>query len=691
MKRIIALTCIVFLLNPLQAQRSARYYEEAWKKVDRFDAANLPASAALEVSRIRLRANSNGNLGQELKAIFRYGSYVQENRKDATLEYVDSLTVFLREATGIRKALLHSMRASALSEYLSAQRWVLYGRSETSDRTDDIRTWSITDLHQQISADHLTAIKEREKLKVASPQDLAAALISGDLRKRRPTLYDLVVHAALDYFTRDERDIAKFSGGFEINDPASFAPAAEFTRHRFVTDDSLSLEVRALSLFQEAMAWHLNDRSPEALIDLDLRRLAFAHDRSVDPDKDQQYIRSLKELADRYASNPASAQASYLKANMDHRLAQETGGAASRDRLALQHIETACNTIIARFPGSEGALNAAILRETLRKPELNVQVEGMNIPGQDLRCRVNFRNVSSLHYRIIALSDSLVEVLSGITGNEYWKHIRSLPTLRTQSQMLPRMDDLRMHSLDLRIEALPAGRYLLLASPNPDFTPELYPLSSAGFHVTRIAWINRGNDYFVLDRETGAPLHDAKVRIWKSEQGYGERRTLFRLRDSARTDLNGHFLMPPPDLHAWGGQKLEVLWKGDRVFPDARDNAEWPDERPWISDQEAYEQTLQKIVPLHRPQHLSARTDRIFQGTTRQPGSGYPSAEDPDRMGTPAETFGCQWRRDRFRSAAHGNIREFSRELPPAGTRTDRDIPDIRRGTRQHQYPGRRV
>jgi hypothetical protein len=595
MKRIIALTCIVFLLNPVQAQRSARFYPEAWKEVERLDGANLPASAATQVSRILQRARQDGNLAQELKAIFRYGSYIQKNREDATLEYVDSLTTFLRNATGIRKALLHSMRASALSEYLSTQRWILYGRSETTERTKDIRTWSATDLHRQISNDHLAAIAEREQLKTISTSNLAAALIPGDLKKRRPSLYDLIMDAALDYFSRDERDIARFAGGFEINDPNCFAPAAEFIKYRFVTNDSLSLEARAISLFQEALEWHLTDRSPEALIDLDLRRLAFVHDRSVDPDRDQQYVSALKELADRYASNPASAQAYYLKASMDHRLTKDEQGTVKNDRHALQHIETECSRIIARYPGSEGALNAAILLETLRKQELNVQVELMNIPGQDFRCRVAYRNLHVIHYRIIALSDSLATVLSQLSGNDYWKRIRSLPAARTQSQILPTFDDLRTHAAEIRIGGLPSGRYLLFASPDSEFTPELKPLTAAGFHVTRIAWINRGNDYFVLDRETGAPLHDAKVRIWTSEYGYGERRTWYRLKDSARTDLNGHFLMPPPDLHAWGGQKLEVEWRGERVYPDARDNAEWPDERPWINDREEYERRYRRL------------------------------------------------------------------------------------------------
>ncbi|MFN7280313.1 MAG: MG2 domain-containing protein, partial [bacterium] len=501
----------------------------------------------------------------------------------------------LRGATGMRKALLHSMRASALSEYLAEQRWRLYNRSETLERSEDIRTWSATDLHRQIAADHLAALSERAKLSTFSTAGLSAALIAGDLIKRRPTLYDLVVHAALDHFTRDERDINRFAGGFELNDPLLFAPAPVFTKLPVPATDSLSLELKAIRLFQEALAWHLNDRAPEAVIDLDLRRLAFVHDRSVDPDRDQQYAAALKELADRYAKDPASAQAQYLKAALDHRLAEGSMRAGRPDRQALRNIEAECNRIIARHPGSEGALNAAILLESLRKPELNLQVELMNIPGHDFRCRVAYRNLQSIHYRIIPLSDSLTGVLTGLSGNDHWKRLASLPVVRSESQVLPYFDDLRTHAVEIRIRALPAGRYLVLASADPAFQPGRQPMAATGFHITRIAWINRGNDYFVLDRESGTPLHDAKVRIWQTQYGYGERRPLLRLEDSVRTDLNGHFLMPPPDMHAWGGRRLEVEWRGDRVFPDARDHAEWPDDRPWINDREEYERRYRRL------------------------------------------------------------------------------------------------
>ena len=595
MKRIIVFACAVFLLNSLQAQPSARFYTQAWKQVDALDKANLPGSAAETVSRILQRARRDANLAQELKAIFFLGSYMQDRGEDALLGHVDSLTAYLSGATGIRKALLHSMRASALAAYLDEQRWRLYNRSETRQRPEDIRTWTATDLHRQISADHLAALTEREKLRTSSTAGIAAALIAGDLKKRRPTVYDLVVHAALDHFTRDDRDITRFAGSFELNDPRFFAPAPTFVDLPVATTDSLSPEVKAIRLFQESLAWHLNDRSPEARIDLDLRRLAFVHDRSVDPDRDQQYARALQALADQYADDPASAQAGYLKAALDHRLAEASIRTGIPDRNALRNIGDECSRIIARHPGSEGALNAAILLESLRKPLLQLQTELMNIPGQDFRCRVSYRNLRSIHYRIIPLSDSLTGVLTALSGNDYWKRLASLPPIRSASQDLPRFDDLRTHAVEIRIGALPAGRYLILASADAGFQPGQQPMSATGFHVTRIAWINRGNDYFVLDRETGAPIHDAKVRFWQTQYGYGERKPLLRLDDSVRTDLNGYFRMPPPDMHAWGGRRLEVEWRGDRVFPDARDHAEWPDDRPWINDREEYERRYRRL------------------------------------------------------------------------------------------------
>ena len=86
-----------------------------------------------------------------------------------------------------------------------------------------------------------------------------AIIVKGNMRQLRPTLYDLLAHRALDYFKNDERDITRPAYAFEINEAHAFAPAGEFVKHKFITNDSASLHHKALLIFQKLLAFHLND------------------------------------------------------------------------------------------------------------------------------------------------------------------------------------------------------------------------------------------------------------------------------------------------------------------------------------------------------------------------------------------------------------------------------------------------
>ena len=100
-----------------------------------------------------------------------------------------------------------------------------------------------------------------------------ANYFKGNVRHLRPTLFDLLAHRALDYFKNDERDITKPAYAFEINQASAFDPAADFIHRKFETDDSLSLEQKALLLYQQLISFHLNDANPDALVDVDIERI----------------------------------------------------------------------------------------------------------------------------------------------------------------------------------------------------------------------------------------------------------------------------------------------------------------------------------------------------------------------------------------------------------------------------------
>ena len=91
------------------------------------------------------------------------------------------------------------------------------------------------------------------------------------------------------------------------------------------------------------------------------------------------------------------------------------------------------------------------------------------------------------------------------------------PPVRTWHQALPATADLQEHSIEIKIEALPIGEYILLASADPQFTIKENPLAAHTFFVSNISFIHQATKLFVMHRQTGAPLKNALVKLYENK------------------------------------------------------------------------------------------------------------------------------------------------------------------------------
>lgn len=572
---------------PVNAQVKMSDYTASWKKVnDLLGKKYLPESALKEVEKIYVQAKKEKNDAQQLKALVYMGKLMEENTEDAQIKYIQQLEKEIKTAKQPVRSLLHSMIGSAYWEYLQENRWNLYNRTQTAEKGKDIETWTAADLHAEITKNYLASLEDEKALQQAKLSTYEPIIIKGNKRTLRPSLYDLVAHAALDYFANNERDLQQHAASFEISDPAAFAPAPEFSKHHFKINDSGSLYAKALVLYQDLIRYHLSDKDPEALIDLDLGRLQFMHGHAVTEDKDKLYSQALSDIRTRYQTQPASAQAVFLK------LSLEMSSAGNKN--ILPRIKKDCEEIVRQFPGSEGGLNCQRLLQELNRRELSLQMEKVNLPDQPFRALVQFKNISSLHYRIIPLTEETENFKTRNRNENYWDLLIAQKPIKEIAQPLPVLTDLRNHSAEIKMDALPAGQYILLASADKTFSLDKNPISVQYFHVSRVAYINRGNDYFVLDRETGKPLPQADVAVWTQTYDYTKRTYNAVKRATLKSNLDGYFKLPVIGKN-YEPVRLDINWKGDRLFMEETEYRSYSEDRPEITDREEFEKRNRKL------------------------------------------------------------------------------------------------
>lgn len=575
--RMLVLMFTVLLAGITVNGQTVKDYSKEWKSVEELVNKGLTKSAIDAVNKIYSQAKADNNDPQVIKALIFRIDLQQSFEEDATVNAIKDFEKEILLNKEPARSILYSVTAGLYWNYFQQNRYRFYQRTNTVNfKKDDIQTWTIDDFVNKTAELYLASISKDALLKNTKLETFDPVINKGNSRHLRPTLYDLLAHRALTFFENDERLITKPAYAFLLNDKEALAPASVFIRHRFTSKDTLSLHFKAIKIYQDLLAFHAKDANPEAFIDADLHRLEFVKDHGVVSNEDQFYRTALQQIIDTYSSSPASAQASFLIAELIHssgklvELVQENGKEpVDKNRFAWREAKQRLEAIIKKYPNSEGGINAKNLLAEIIEKEVRLTTEKVNLPGQPFRALINYRNVPSLNFRIIQLTPEIRKQIdeNNRDDNQRWTKVTKLKSIRNWVQALPQTDDYRLHSTEIKIDELPVGQYALLGSVSPEFSLGNNPMVLHYFHISAISFVADGNEYFVLHRETGNPLAAAKVQVWINRYDYKTSQNIFEKAESYTTNNNGYIKIAEKKNQS-RNIKLEITHGTDKVFLD---------------------------------------------------------------------------------------------------------------------------
>ncbi|MCE6992271.1 alpha-2-macroglobulin [Dyadobacter sp. CY323] len=564
------LTLFVFSITMhTQGQGRVKNYDAEWKTVEEFQKKALSKSALEEVKKIYQLAKKEKQDAQLVKAAIYMVILQSETRENNEVASIRDLEADLAGSSEPVKSILSSLVADQYYFYYQSIRWQLYQRTATANYLkEDIRTWGTADFHSKITELYLASIQHASLLKQTKLDPFEAIITKGNTRKLRPTLYDLLTHSALKYFSSDERDLKKPAYAFEIDTASAFDPAAVFIHRKFETRDSTSMEFFALQLYQKLIAFHINDPEPDAFIDVDLQRLQYVKSKSVHPDADQLYFMAINHVAEQYQQAPAAAQAWYLVASYY----QKRGDRFEIDRDSTYRFEKVkavqiCEKVIHENAETEGGINAYNLLHTIRAKELQFEVEHVNIPQKPFLVFVKFKNFPRLYLRLVKTTGEINLNNRNNGLPQTWKTLLRAPLVRAWEQPLPDTKDYQDHGIEIKVEGLPVGQYMLLASSNSDFNENKALVGARMIHISNISYVQNEADFFVLNRDTGQPLPGANVRMWYQSYDYSFR-TYKKVKGALyTTDKNGYFGVKEEIARKKAeAQSLEITYEQDKLF-----------------------------------------------------------------------------------------------------------------------------
>ncbi|MXV13821.1 alpha-2-macroglobulin family protein [Hufsiella ginkgonis] len=501
-------SCALFPGNAGFAQDKP--FEKLVKKIDSLATIGLAGSAFKQVDSLYIFAQEKKDPVMLVRAAIYKMIFLSYLEEDALPAVIDGLRTDIGRAAYPGKAVLQSLLAETYWRYYQQNRYKFSQRATMEKPGTDYTRWDLRTLVREISAIYKYSLSQEKLLKDIPVSTFAGALKGDKLtRKYRPTLYDLLLHRALDFFLSEDSYMPGANDGVLFDDPRSFGDSRSFASLIISRKDTSLLAYSGAVLLQQGTAFHLESDRPEALADLDLRRLEFVWRRSRISQKDSLYMQALRKMATGQGSFTVAADALVLMAKYEKQ--------NRRFRNAVPYLLEA----IARYPGSQGAGNAAIMLDEIRERKLNLQVENINLPGKPILALLGYRNPLPVSLKIYRVTVAMLRAYNKERSNSYGRSpgrkelnwIQALPPVQEKEITPPDPGDYSDHSVEIDIQPLEAGRYIVAVTG-----ADTLLTVTGSFHVSEMAALNRAlvsgqREVMVVNRQTGKPVNNVQVTV----------------------------------------------------------------------------------------------------------------------------------------------------------------------------------
>jgi uncharacterized protein YfaS (alpha-2-macroglobulin family) len=582
---------------------SQNQYEREWQMVDSLNNLDQPKTALDLVIGIYNKAKAANQADQFVKASLCRMQLESDYQEDYYEKSIARTELEIQSAKAPAKQILYSIVAELYWQYYQNNRWQIHGRSEAANfEQKDLKTWDLKKIVSACMENYDSSLIDKDLLKNTVLSNYSAILIKrDDSQKFRPTLFDLLVHRAIDFYSSSDAGLTKPAITFLVDNAGYFGPSNEFAVLNLISPDSFSFEFQALKLLQETIKLHLNDNDPTALIDADLERLSFVHEKSTLPEKDSLYLAALFQLEKQFLNHPSSTEVAYKIASQlnadDERVIPYDDESATNQTISAakkwdkkQALEI-CQAAINRFPDSFGARNCRSLIESIQQPSLAVTTNYATVIGKPSLALVSYRNVPKVYFRLLKIDPEINVEIQQVDQEIQLEKYRNIKPEVSWEQFLPDDSDYQNHSAEIKIPAMSAGYYILLASNDNTFPAKSAAVTSTSFWASNISYLSRtdtkgNNEIVVFHRESGQPFAGVKVQVFYRNYNSNTRKFDSKADDIFTSDQYGMLNIPPKKNLKNRGYQYYLLFKSevDQLITEEFNS--------WYSGQESEQQAI---------------------------------------------------------------------------------------------------
>jgi uncharacterized protein YfaS (alpha-2-macroglobulin family) len=562
---------------------SQNKFAAVWQQVDSLSNLGQSQSVLDIVTRIYDQTKASNQADQFVKASIYRMKLEADFQEDYFEKAIERTQLEVQSAKTPVKQILHSMVADLYWQYYQNNRWQIHQRSETVNfEQKDLKTWDLKMIVSACMENYNLSLTDKELLQQTTLSAYSEILIKQeDSQKFRPTLFDFLAHRVLDFYSSSDAGLTKPAAIFLIDQSTYFQTAGQFAEIKLSSPDEFSFEFQALKLYQEVLGFHAIDTDPTALIDADLERLSFVHEKSTLPEKDSLYLVALNQLENQFKNHPSTAEIAWhiaLQLNSENEEAVPFDDESKANQIVPEKIRwnkkqavEICKDAINRFPESFGAKNCRSLIESIQQPALSITTGYACMIGKPSLALVNYQNVPKVYLRLLKMDP---EVNRDQVERDPDKRLEKYLSIKPEVSWdlkLPDDGDFRNHSSEIKIPAMPMGYYILLASSDPTFPAKSAVVIANSFWSSNISYLSRNdnkgnNEIFVVNRESGQPLAGVSVQAFYREYNSTTRKFDVKSGDIFISDQSGMVSIPPKsDRHRNYQYYIAFRTKNDQI------------------------------------------------------------------------------------------------------------------------------
>ena len=492
-------------------------FESLWEQVEKFENEDMSKSALKLIETISKKARLENNETQIIKSLLYKSKFVLILEEDAELNIVNDFKAEIAIAEGASKNILHNYLANIYWQYFQQNRYRFYDRTSTETKVDqiDFRTWDLNTLFQEIDFHFQASLDNPEALQEIPVSNYNTILqVEEKSSEFRPTLFDLLAHTSLSFYTTSENSIQEPLDAFKIDNADLLCEAYSFSFINSESNNTASLQSKALKIYQQLVSFHIGNADIRPLVLVDIERLLFTHQYATFADKDNVLIEVLQNSAESIKNSPLSGLYTY---EIAYRF-QQMGGSYNpqtnkENQWKLKEAIALCDKVIATFPKSRASEKCKALKSQIETPFIQLLTE-KHIPKNTIgRLLVTYKNYENIQLTAYRISKKELEKLNELyPETKKLSLLKSLPVETTWNSTLKTENDFQTHSTEISMPALANGHYAIVvqSKDNNDSFFSYETVQATDFALSETL-TETHQIYQVINRNNGKPIESAEV------------------------------------------------------------------------------------------------------------------------------------------------------------------------------------